>query len=133
MFSPFSLAEPRHLKPWRVDASTLQFLTAIPEVQVRPLPDEFYEVVIPAGVMAMWTTSDEGNGSDTWLYRFPSGQVLGHDTEGMKTPESVWPATESIWDSSTPFGFALACYHANIAAGRIPSDTPPPDPADYAE
>jgi hypothetical protein len=86
MFSPFSLAEPRHLKPWRVDASTLQFLTAIPEVQVRPLPDAFYEVVIPAGVLAMWTTSDEGNGSDTWLYRFPSGQVLGHDTEGVTRP-----------------------------------------------
>lgn len=72
------------------------------------------------------------NGDETWLYRFDTGQVLGHDTENTM-PESVWEACELHWKASTPFEFALVCWQMNLEAGHLPLNTPPPDPVDFEQ
>lgn len=88
---------------------TMTMLTLLPGVTVSEVSPGDYQITLPAGVEAKFVASDPAE-TDTWLYRFSSGQLLGHDSTATMMAPSVWPAEQIQWDATTPFEFALACH-----------------------
>lgn len=130
MFESTTLPGKETFRVQDIDTQTMRFLETLPRVTVTPRPHDAYDITIPAGVEKKLVGSDPGE-NDTWLYRFPTGQVLGRGTEGMMMSASVWPTSENVWQASNAYEFAMACYAENIAAGLIPAGTPPPEKATF--